>query len=128
MIYGVGCDIVDIKRIEKLYKKAELDFLDQILSNSEKKNYYLIDNSERKVAYLAKRFAAKEAFSKALGTGMGNVVSFCDISVLNDQNGKPYIILEKDILILKDRNIKIDVSISDEGTNALAFIIISIVN
>ena len=83
-IYGVGTDIVDITRIKKSIKNKK--FINKIFSNKE------IRNSKQKLdSYYAKRFAAKEAFSKALGTGISEGISFNEISILN--NDKANLIL-----------------------------------
>ena len=79
-IYGVGTDIVDITRIKKSIKNKK--FINKIFSNKE------IRNSKQKLdSYYAKRFAAKEAFSKALGTGISEGISFNEISILNNDKG-----------------------------------------
>lgn len=86
MIVGIGLDIVDLARIEKASSK-QTRFAERILTETEKRKYdQLIGH--RKVEFLAGRFAAKEAFAKAYGTGLGQV-SFQDIEILNDAKGKP---------------------------------------
>ena len=78
-------------------------------------------------AYCAKRFAAKEAFAKALGTGIGRVVSFQDLTVRNNENGKPHFIPSEKLrqyLVDKRHYIKAHLSISDESQNAIAFVVI----
>ena len=84
-IYGVGVDIIDNSRIKKLIKKKI--FLKRILSKYELKS---IKTRKNKISFLAKRFSAKEAFVKSLGSGFRNNLCFNDISILNDKNGKPY--------------------------------------
>jgi holo-[acyl-carrier protein] synthase len=118
MIYGIGCDIVEIARIEKLHSDSGEKFLNKIFT---KKEIELAPNdTEQKIAYLAKRFAAKEAFSKALGTGIGDEISFKEIEILNDKKGKPYI----NILSEKHQNFKINLSLSDEKMYAAAFVVL----
>jgi holo-[acyl-carrier protein] synthase len=82
----------------------------------------LFANKGDSAAYCAKRFAAKEAFAKALGTGIGRIVSFQDLTIRNNEQGKPYFIpSEKLRLYLVDRNIKqAHLSLSDEKFNAVA--------
>ena len=87
-IYGTGSDIVDISRIKKALKKK--NFKKRIFSINEIK---AVENKFNQIASFAKRFAAKEAFSKALGTGISEGLSFKDISINNDKKGKPYITL-----------------------------------
>ncbi|HEY4550445.1 MAG TPA: holo-ACP synthase [Bacillus sp. (in: firmicutes)] len=89
MISGIGLDIVELKRIKKISERQS-KFVDRILTQKEKETYEKLTSS-RKVEFLAGRFAAKEAFSKAYGTGIGNSLSFLDIQVENDEQGKPFI-------------------------------------
>ena len=86
----------------------------------------LFKNKSDSAAYCAKRFAAKEAFAKALGTGIGRVVSFQDLTVRNNENGKPHFIpSEKLRQLLVEKNIKqAHLSISDESQNAIAFVVL----
>lgn len=90
MIIGLGTDIVRTSRIKSLSEKYGLKFLDRILTQDEQAKYNSMEDSSQREAYLTKRFAAKEAFVKAIGTGFDGNISFQDISVLNDKNGKPY--------------------------------------
>lgn len=87
MIMGLGTDIIEISRISKVNKDNRL--AKRILTPDELYHYEEISNEERKTSYLAGRFAVKEAYSKALGTGIGGTVSFNDINCINDVNGKP---------------------------------------
>jgi holo-[acyl-carrier protein] synthase len=89
MIKGIGIDIVEIGRIEKLLERTE-KFADRILTVNEKQKFDLLAG-KRKIEFLAGRFSAKEAFSKAMGTGIGAELSFTDIEVSQDTNGKPFI-------------------------------------
>jgi holo-[acyl-carrier protein] synthase len=89
MIKGIGIDIIEINRIEELVKKNE-KFIDRILTDNEKEVFRKL-NGKRQNEYLAGRFAAKEAFSKAMGTGIGKGLQFIDIEVSQDSLGKPYI-------------------------------------
>ena len=123
MIYGVGTDIVNIERIKKILSKNRDGFVKRVLSEHEQA---LFANKADSAAYFAKRFAAKEAFAKALGTGIGRVVSFQDLTVRNNENGKPHFIpSEKLRQYLVENNIKqAHLSISDESQNAIAFVIL----
>ncbi|KYG34394.1 holo-ACP synthase [Alkalihalobacillus trypoxylicola] len=89
MIIGTGIDIVELSRIEKLMLKNER-FEKKILTKTEYSKFLTLGN-KRKVEYLAGRFSAKEAFVKAVGTGIGKSYSWHDIEILNDSSGKPYI-------------------------------------
>ena len=85
-IYGIGTDIIDINRIQKVLKNKK--FKKKLFSNNEIK---IVENKSNKIASYAKRFAAKEAFSKALGTGISGGILFKDISINNNKKGMPYI-------------------------------------
>ena len=123
MIYGVGTDIVSIKRIQEILNKNRDGFINRVLTEHERA---LFANKSDNAAFCAKRFAAKEAFSKALGTGIGRVVSFQDLTVRKNENGKPYFMpSEKLRLYLQEKGIKQGhLSISDESLNALAFVVL----
>lgn len=91
-IVGLGTDIAEIERLEKALARNGDAFAERILADSEYQTYLTLKQKGR---YLAKRFAAKEAASKALGTGIAHGVSFHDFVVSNDDNGKPILILDK---------------------------------
>ena len=123
-LYGIGADIVRISRISKSIKKKS--FINRLFNKDE----ILKCNKTKNAANcFAKRFAAKEAFSKALGTGVAKGINFNEIVVLNEKNGKPYIKLidkTKKIVFnkLKIKNYKISLSLSDEDKYAVAFVTI----
>ena len=123
MIYGIGTDIVSIERIQNILNKNKDGFINRVLTDHEKA---LFTNKADSAAFCAKRFAAKEAFSKALGTGIGRVVSFQDLTVRSNEHGKPYFMpSEKLRLYLQEKGIKHGhLSISDESQNALAFVVL----
>ena len=123
MIYGVGTDIVNIDRIQKIILKNKEGFIKRVLTDHEQA---LFANKADSAAFCAKRFAAKEAFSKALGTGIGRVVSFQDLTIRNNDNGKPHFIpSEKLRLYLLEKGVKqAHLSISDENQYALAFVVL----
>ena len=125
MIYGVGTDLVDIDRIKKILSKNLDGFVKRVLSEHEQA---LFANKADSAAYCAKRFAAKEAFAKALGTGIGRMVSFQDLTVRNNENGKPHFIpSEKLRLYLLEKGInQAQLSISDESQNAIAFVVLEV--
>ena len=122
---GIGVDIVENKRILQLIKKKQ--FISRVFSIKEISNSKKIKN---KTNYFAKRFAAKEALSKALGIGFRKGLNFKDISIDNDKFGKPYYELNKYIKKLiyfnfKTKIFKISLSLSDEKNYSIAFAIIS---
>lgn len=93
MIYGLGVDLVEIERIQALVEKQP-KFIQRILSKGEYDQYMQYSHPQRRIEFLAGRFAVKEAFSKALGTGIGREVAFNEIHCANDEKGKPYILFE----------------------------------
>ena len=123
MIYGVGTDIVSIERIQKIILKNREGFIKKVLTEHEQA---LFANKADSAAFCAKRFAAKEAFSKALGTGIGRAVSFQDLTIRNNDNGKPHFIpSEKLRLYLLEKGVKqAHLSISDESQYAVAFVVL----
>ena len=121
---GVGVDIVENKRIQKLIKNKK--FISRIFSKSEIEKSKKIKN---KINYFAKRFAAKESLSKAIGIGFRKGLNFKDISILNDRYGKPYYELNnkvKELICtkLKVKKIKISLSLADEKKYSIAFSVI----
>ena len=120
MIKGVGVDIVEVARIEQALSRRGDQFAEKILSSSELLDY---DTAPSKKQFLAKRFAMKEAFSKALGTGMRGGLSFNQISIGHDALGKPLITLSQDIEHLIS-GVSIHVSVSDEKNTVVAFVVI----
>jgi len=125
-IFGVGTDIVKVSRIKNSLKKKL--FLSKIFHQKEVLKCKKILNCSN---CFAKRFAAKEAFSKALGTGIKKGIKFNEIIILNQKSGKPYIKLvdktkKKVENKLKKKKYKISLSLSDEKKYALAFVTISI--
>ncbi|MEC6987128.1 MAG: holo-ACP synthase [Pseudomonadota bacterium] len=124
-IFGVGTDIVKIKRIRKSLKNKL--FLRRIFSTDEILRCSRTKNSAN---CFAKRFSAKEAFSKALGTGISKGINFNEIIILNEKNGKPFIKLisqtKKNVeKKLKGKKFKIALSLSDEKDYAVSFVTIS---
>jgi len=124
-IFGLGSDIVDINRIKKVLKNK--DFIKKIFSKNEIK--IIKAKLKTTINYCAKRFAAKEAFSKALGTGISGGISFKDISINNDKKGRPYIKLIGKTKSIVQRTIKkrykIFLTLTDEKKYALAVVIIT---
>ena len=123
-ILGIGVDIIENKRIEKSIKNR--NFIKRIYSSKELIESDKINN---KVAFFSKRFAAKEAFSKAIGTGFRMNLNFKDIEVINDKMGKPHYVKNKKITKLiqkkyKTKKFNCFLSISDEKKYSTAFAII----
>ncbi len=125
-IFGIGTDIVSVERIKKSLKNK--NFINRIFNEKEISKCKKINNTNN---CYAKRFAAKEAFSKALGTGISNGINFNEIVILNKKSGKPYFsIIGQTRKILnkkfKRKKTKISLSLSDEKKYAVAFVTISL--
>jgi holo-[acyl-carrier protein] synthase len=123
-ILGIGVDIVENKRIKKSIKNPL--FKKRVYTKNELKQSAAVNN---KVGYFSKRFAAKEAFSKALGTGFRMNLNFKDVEVINDKKGKPYYVKNKKITKIIQKHFQIKkfkffLSISDEKNYSTAFAII----
>ncbi len=123
-ILGIGVDIIENNRIKKSIQNNK--FKTRVYSSNELK---LSKNVENKVAYFSKRFAAKEAFSKALGTGFSENLNFKDIEIVSDKKGKPKYVKNKKIIKIVQKKYKIKkfnsfLSISDEKDYSTAFAII----
>ena len=126
-ILGTGIDIVDIYRLKKLLIKKKSNFKNKIFTNNE--IAYCEKKSNITNCY-SKRFAAKEAFVKALGTGFRKNINFKDIEVVNNHYGKPYLLINKRVInkiktSFKVKKFNILLSISDEKKYAIASVIIS---
>ena len=126
-ILGTGIDIVENYRLKKLLLKKKSNFKNKIFTNNE--IAYCEKKSNITNCY-SKRFAAKEAFVKALGTGFRKNINFKDIEVLKNHYGKPYLLINKKIInkiktSFKVKKFNILLSISDEAKYAIASVIIS---
>ena len=124
-IVGNGVDIVENSRIKESIKFKR--FITRVFTKIEINKSKKLKN---KINYFAKRFAAKEAFVKSLGTGFRNGINFKDISVKNNNLGKPEIYLNKKIKSflsqkLKYKKYKIHLSLTDENKHSIAFVIIN---
>ncbi|MCC2626158.1 MAG: holo-ACP synthase [Burkholderiales bacterium] len=122
-IYSIGHDIVENKRIDDLIEKYSARFIDKILSVSEKE---VFANKNDKIRFVAKRFAAKEAFAKACGIGLRDPVLMPKISISNDALGKPYFVLDSTIISFLDSHGigTCHLSISDEINLSSAFVVL----
>ena len=128
MIYGIGTDLINSERVEKLLNNFGEKFLLKVFSSEEIDNS---KNSYNKPLYFSKRFAGKEAFWKAVSPNKENTLHFNEIEILSNENGKPYVNLigktkNRVSELEKSLNCKFNfhISISDENPNALAFVII----
>lgn len=123
MIFGIGTDVVEVARIKGSISEFGDVFARRILAESEFTSY---QQSPIKARFLAKRFAAKEAFSKALGTGLRAPATLQNITVSHDALGKPVLILAPELqALLQAKNItRMHISISDEKNLAAAFVVL----
>jgi holo-[acyl-carrier protein] synthase len=134
MILGIGNDIVDIRRIEKLVHRFGDRFLNRCFTPAEIQKANSREGTGTVAATLARRFAAKEACSKALGSGISMGVAFRDIEVVNDDEGRPLIKLHGGALRRLEKIIppgskaNIHLSLSDEPPIAHAFVVIEAVD
>ncbi|MCT4552728.1 MAG: holo-ACP synthase [Alphaproteobacteria bacterium] len=145
MILGVGTDILHISRIQDSFAKFGNDFLNRVMSKEELGHYDFVgkeynDFTDKNWAKVAKIFSIKEAVSKAIGTGIAKGVSFKDMTLLNDDFGKPFVKIDgKSLEVLKqsaitkfkrfsldDFGFEIEISISDEKDLVQTFAIIDV--
>ncbi|KAA1039424.1 holo-ACP synthase [Macrococcus equipercicus] len=112
MIAGIGTDVIEIERIAALMSEK---FIKRILHPAEIELLADMSHDARRISFTAGRFAVKEAYSKAYGTGIGSKFRFNDICCLNDAKGKPYI---------HDSQYNVHVSIAHSTTVATAFVVL----
>jgi len=123
-IIGIGVDILNNNRLKKLIKNKT--FLEKIFTSYEQKNSKSLKN---KLNYYSKRFAAKEAFSKATGLGISKNLHFKNIEIKRNKNGKPLINLQSSTTKylkkkFKVKSFKTNLSLSDEKNYSIAYVII----
>jgi holo-[acyl-carrier protein] synthase len=128
MIIGIGSDLVDIRRIERSLARFGERFIERVFTDIERQKSE--SRSERAASY-AKRFAAKEAFSKAIGTGFRRGTYLRDIGVVNLPGGRPTIratggaLAHLESLVPPGHEARIDITLTDEYPMAQAFVVIS---
>lgn len=126
-ILGLGCDILEVGRIENLLRKGRESFIKRVLTPEEIAEYERRSDKSapRGTLYIATRYCAKEAFSKAMGTGVGEQFSFQDLSVLNDEMGRPRLVYSERLLMwLNSRRAYAQMSLSDEQNYAMSTVIL----
>ena len=131
MIIGIGTDILNLSRINKIIHKYDQKFIRRIYGNNE--IYFAQNKQHTSDNFFGKRFAAKEATWKALSPVRGEGLLFKEIETLNDSNGKPYLLftgktkayVEKKEKVLNSK-LKFDISLTDEPPFAFAFVVISL--
>ena len=130
MIIGIGSDITDVRRIAKVIERHGDRFIDRVFTAAERER---AERRRNRVETYAKRFAAKEACAKALGTGLRSGVWWRDMGVVNLPSGRPTMALtggakrRLDAITPQGYEARIDLTITDEGPMAHAFVIISAV-
>ena len=131
MIIGIGTDILNLNRLKKIIDKYDQKFINRIYGENE---VQISKNKlETSINYFGKRFSAKEATWKALGPNRGEGLLFKEIEILNDINGKPYLLFSgntKKFIEIKENNLKsklkFDISLSDDTPFVIAFVVISL--
>ncbi|MBR7887373.1 holo-ACP synthase [Marinomonas sp. A79] len=124
MIIGIGTDLVDIARIAQSIERLGERFVDRILTPDEKARWLELASLDKANAFVAKRFAAKEAAVKALGTGIGSGVSFQHFSVANLPSGQPVLTVDQSIAERFDYPVSWHLSLTDEKAYAQAFVVL----
>ena len=127
MIYGIGTDICDVRRIRASLARHGERFVKKVLSDAEFATWQVRSSRwpERGVRYLATRFSAKEAFSKAIGLGMIHPMSWRQCEVVNLASGRPTIVLHAELKDWFDaRGLSAHVSVTDEADYAVSFCVI----
>lgn len=125
MIIGIGTDIVQIPRIERVFAKYGRKFVEKNFHSMEIKKFNILKVAWQ-ISFLSKRFAAKEAVAKALGTGITKGLRFKEIAIINDEQGAPKVIIDSKNFC-QYTNYKINISMSDDYPIALAFAVISLI-
>jgi holo-[acyl-carrier protein] synthase len=127
-IYGIGTDIVQISRVEAALARNGERFAQRILGPEEMDKYRArsAKNAVRGLRFLATRFSAKEAFSKAIGLGMRMPMTWRSAQMLNDPSGKPVIVCSGALAdFMRERRLSAQVTISDEADYGVAFVVVT---
>ena len=128
MIYGIGTDIVQISRVEAALARSGERFAEKILGPQELEKYHArrARSAVRGLRFLATRFSAKEAFSKAIGLGMRMPMTWRSAQMLNDPSGKPVIVCSGALGdFMREHRLSAQVTISDEADYGVAFVIVT---
>lgn len=127
MIYGIGTDICDIRRIEAVLQRRGERFAQTVLGADELKIYQARTKRWRRrgVRYLATRFSAKEAFSKAIGLGLRMPMTWKHCEILNSPSGQPHIVLHADLLQwFNGKKLQAHITLTDEADYAASFCVV----
>lgn len=127
MIYGIGTDLCDVRRIEAALARRGDRFAERVLGPAELRVFHARRARAplRGIRFLATRFSAKEAFSKAIGMGMRSPMAWSACEVLNDPSGKPVLRLSGALAAWFDaRSLVAHVTVTDEGDYAASFVVV----
>jgi holo-[acyl-carrier protein] synthase len=127
MIFGVGTDLCDVRRVEATLARKGDRFAGKVLGPAELEVFRVRRGrvESRGVRYLATRFSAKESFSKAIGLGLHMPMTWRDCEILNERSGKPYIVLHGELAAwFAARSLKAHVSVSDESDYVSTFVVV----
>ena len=127
MIYGIGTDICDIRRLEATLGRQGERFVQKVLSESEIAVWHRRSerNAQRGLRFLATRFSAKEAFSKAIGMGMRMPMTWRSCEITNLPSGKPVIVLHGDLKTwFEAQGLRAHVTVTDETDYAASFVVV----
>jgi holo-[acyl-carrier protein] synthase len=127
MIYGIGTDVCDIRRIESTVQRRGERFAQRVLGPDELKVFHARREraAARGLRFLATRFSAKEAFSKAIGLGIRSPMTWRDCQVLNEPSGKPVVKLSGPLAQwFAERGLKAHVTVTDETDYAATFVVV----
>ena len=128
MIIGIGTDILQIERLQGAYDRTQGRLAEKILGPDEMRvfQHRLARNQKRGMAFLATRFAAKEAFSKAIGLGMRTPMTWRSLQTLNEPSGKPFTTYSGALAqFMQEKNWEAQVTVSDEQDMAIAHVIVT---
>ena len=127
MIYGVGTDICDVRRVQATLARRGERFAEKVLGSDELKVFHArrAKIEARGIAYLATRFSAKEAFSKAIGMGLHMPMTWRNCEILNERSGKPYVQLHGELAAwFAQRGLIAHVSVTDETDYVSTFVVV----
>ncbi|MFM8901212.1 MAG: holo-ACP synthase [Burkholderiales bacterium] len=127
MIYGIGTDICDIRRLRATFERRGVRFAEKVLGPGELVVFHARGSklASRGISYLATRFSAKEAFSKAIGLGIRSPMRWRDCEILNRPSGQPHIQLHGDLKQwFEARQLQAHVTVTDETGYAASFVVV----
>lgn len=130
MIYGIGTDLVEIGRIAAAVDRFGERFVDRILGPQERARYEArrARSASRGLAFLATRFAAKEAVSKAIGLGLRSPMTWRAVEIINAPSGQPQVVAHDALAdFIRARRLRLSVSITDEQSMAMAFVVAEVI-